>query len=77
MPPPKFSKASKPVVERKMTQHDLVDATGVEDVGTLDEVEILFNSFTEIGGLEKCGQLQSLTLINGGLLQVCWKLCTS
>jgi len=54
-----------------------MDATGMQEVDTLEEVEIIFNSFTELGGLEDCGQLQSLTLINGGLLRVQKMPCTT
>jgi len=47
-----------------------VEATGEGNLESLEELEILFTSFEEIGGLDQCSNLRKLSLLDNGLKRI-------
>jgi len=47
-----------------------VEIAGENSLDALRELEILFNTFDEIGGLEDCSNLQKLSLLDNGLKRI-------
>jgi hypothetical protein len=47
-----------------------IEITGEKNLDTLRELEVLFNTFDEIGGLDDCSNLLKLSLLDNGLKQI-------
>jgi Leucine-rich repeat len=45
-------------------------ATGEDNLGSLEEIEIIFNTVHELGGLERCTSLRSFSLIDSNLQRI-------
>jgi Leucine-rich repeat len=45
-------------------------ATGEDNLGALEEIEIIFNTVHELGGLERCSSLRSFSLIDCNLQKI-------
>lgn len=61
---------SAPIAPTQLTPELITFATGEENIEKLEEIEIIFNTVTRIGGLERCRSLRSLTLIDCNLKKI-------
>ena len=66
-----FSAAMPPSVknrpDRQLTRNDIVDTVGTEKLNEIEDLEILFLSCSEPGGLIDCTSLRRLCMIDNGL----------
>ncbi|CAM9713060.1 unnamed protein product [Chrysoparadoxa australica] len=71
-PPLDESCQEEPAKASHLTSDLITFATGENDLGRLEEIEIIFNTVTEIGhaGLEYCHALRSLSLIDCNLKRI-------
>ena len=56
--------------DRELTEQDIIDTTGAKDVGELEDLEILFKGFTNIGGLSRCTALRRVAFIDNGIKRI-------
>ena len=54
------------ITKSHLTREDIIDVTGESTLESLQVIEILFNGFQEIGGLEECTTLQKIAFIDNG-----------
>ncbi|CAM9430862.1 unnamed protein product [Ectocarpus fasciculatus] len=59
-----------PTKARRLCPSIIIAATGQEALEDLEELEMIFGAVSEIGGLERCTSLRSLTLIDCGLRRI-------
>ncbi|CAM9725922.1 unnamed protein product, partial [Discosporangium mesarthrocarpum] len=59
-----------PSKARKLTPGMITLATGEDNLEELDELEMIFGGVSQIGGLERCTRLRTLTLIDCGLRRI-------
>ncbi|CAM9422855.1 unnamed protein product [Pylaiella littoralis] len=59
-----------PTKDRRLSPSMIISATGQESLEELEELEVIFGGVSELGGLERCTSLRSLTLIDCGLRRI-------
>eukprot|EP00903_Cladosiphon_okamuranus_P008058 g7772.t1 len=59
-----------PTKARRLSPSIIIATTGQEALEELEELEIIFGAVSELGGLERCTSLRSLTLIDCGLRRI-------
>jgi Leucine-rich repeat len=58
------------VQSRQLTAEQITIATGEQQLSSLEEIEIIFNTVQELGGLERCSSLRSFSLIDCNLQKI-------
>eukprot|EP00936_MAST-01D_sp_MAST-1D-sp1_P002182 g2182.t1 len=58
------------MARRLLTADMIAEATGQQDLEDIEHIEIIFGSFEELGALEGCTKLRSLTVINAGMTRI-------
>eukprot|EP00752_Nemacystus_decipiens_P001844 g1778.t1 len=59
-----------PAKARRLSPSIIIATTGQEALEELEDLEIIFGAVSELGGLERCTSLRSLTLIDCGLRRI-------
>ena len=67
---PLYQSPKDKALKSHLTKQEIIEVSGENDLEALKQLEILFNGFQEIGGLEECTTLQKMSLIDNGLQRI-------